>query len=104
MPNDANALNIMAIIHSQAGYDDYAEKLYLYGLKYAQTTETNKKHQHLDLLNNYHSLLKRQDRLKEAEVIYSQIGMSKEINPFKWINLGNNAYNKRNFHIAIYYY
>ena len=95
-PNDEHAINMLALLHERAGYPGYAENLYRYGLFYAK----NK----LDLLNNYHALLKAQNRLKEAELISEKLAIIDDPNPFKWISLGNKAYNSRDFSRAIAYY
>jgi Flp pilus assembly protein TadD len=103
-PDDSNALNIMALIHERAGYADYAEKIYVYGLEYSDKDADNEKNQYLDLLNNYHSLLIRQRRTEDAEKIALKISKRDESNPFKWISLGNEAYNERNYQKAISYF
>lgn len=95
-PNHSHAINIMALLHENIGYPDYAEKLYLYGIAHSQDK--------LDLLNNYHSLLKSQRRMSEAREIAEQIGRKNDLNPYKWISLGNTAYNSREYDKAIRYY
>ncbi len=103
-PDDANAINIMAVLHEKAGYSNLAEGIYLFGLKYAKKHNKNEQRQYIDLLNNYHTLLKRQDRVAEAKEIAELIDNRNDPNPFKWISLGNNAYNARNYSRAIAYY
>ncbi len=94
--NHSHAINMMALLHENVGYPDIAEKLYLYGIEYSQ--------ENLDLLNNYHSLLKSQQRTSEAKKIAEQIGHKNNLNPYKWISLGNTAYNSREYNKAIRYY
>jgi len=102
-PNDSNAINIMAVIHERAGYADYAEELYLFGIRYAKS-KISQEQQYLDLLNNYHALLKRQNRDEDAALIEKRIGRRQVPNPFKWISMGNTAYNNRDFSKALSYY
>jgi Tfp pilus assembly protein PilF len=103
--DDSNAHNIMAVVQNQKGYVDYAEKLYLFGLKHIEKNKTPKvEHQYLDLLDNYHSLLLRQQRHVDADKISEKIGSRTGINPYKWISLGNNAFNNRDYHKAIKHY
>lgn len=94
--NNPHAINMMALIHERIGYSDYAENLYKFGLENTQ----NKLH----LLDNYHSLLVRQNRETEAKVIAIKLKQYHEENPFKWIRLGNESYNLRNYSRAITYF
>jgi len=103
MPGDANAINIMAVLYERAGYYEQAEDIYLFGLNYAGSEEKQLQ-QNLDILNNYYFLLKRQDRNAEATVIAERIAKFKDPNPFKWISLGNTAYNNRDYKKAISYF
>ena len=95
-PTHSHALNMMALLHEKVGYPDYAEKLYLYGIAHSQ--------EKLDLLNNYHSLLNSQQRIGEAKEIAEQIGRRNDLNPYRWISLGNTAYNSKEYEKAIRYY
>jgi len=95
-PNDEHAINMLALLHERTGYPGYAENIYRYGLFYAK--------EKLDLLNNYHVLLKNQNRLKEAKLISEKLAAFDDPNPFKWISLGNKAYNSKDYRRAIAYY
>lgn len=95
-PADPHAVNMMALLHERAGYPQYAEKLFLFGL--ASTKEQ------LTLLNNYHSLLLRQKRYQEASIISKKLSQYDDPNPFKWISVANSAYNEANYGKAITYY
>ncbi len=94
--NHSHAINMMALLHENVGYPDYAEKMYQFGIAHSQ--------ENLDLLNNYHSLLKSQQRIIEAKEIARQIGRKNDLNPYKWISLGNTSYNSREYEKAIRYY
>ncbi len=103
MLGDPNAINIMAVIHERAGFLDIAEQLYLFGIDNS-VNEKKQLHQYLDIMNNYYFLLKRQNRESEATEISKKIDKHNILNPFKWINLGNTAYNNRDYKKAISYY
>lgn len=94
--DDVQAINIMAVLHEKINRYDYAEKLYIYGLKYG-----NEK---FELLNNYHSLLEKLDRHDEANVIASRLKRYDDPNPFKWVALADQAYHAKNYYAAISYY
>lgn len=95
-PNASQAINMMALLHERVGYPDYAERLYQFGLQHATDD--------LDLLNNYHSLLKKQNRIEDAKNIAQEIGRRNDANPYQWISLGNTAYNTKEYTKAIRYY
>ncbi len=94
--DSAQSINMMGVVHEKLGYIDYAEKLYLYGLKYG-----NEK---MELLTNYHDLLIEQKRYGEATTISEQLERFDDLNPFKWVNLADAAYNVKNYSSAIRYY
>jgi len=95
-PNHSHAINMMALLYERVGDFNYAERLFKYGIDYSD--------ENLDVLNNYHSLLKQQGRTKEAEKLAIEIGRKNDTNPFKWISLGNSAYNSREYKKAVRYY
>jgi len=103
-PDDLNALNIMAIIHEKAGYSEDAENIYLYSLEGSKDKSERAQKQYLELLNNYHTLLIRQNRELDAEKISEQISERRVINPFKWISLGNAAFSEGDYNKAISYF
>ena len=95
-PNHNHALNTLGLLYDNAGYPKLAEQVYKFGI---QNTDED-----LNLLNNYHSLLISQGRLQEAKVIKTEIGNRNDSNPFKWVKLGDDAYNSREYTKAIDYY
>ncbi len=95
-PGDAHAINMMALLHSRLGYPQYAENLFLYGIKYGEDS--------LELLNNYHALLIRLQRLEDARVIAIRLQQFDDPNPFKWIQLADIAYSKNDYPTALTYY
>jgi len=94
--NDYHAINMLALLHVKIGRPDLAEELYLYGLS---VTEDK-----LEMLSNYHVLLKNQNRFADAKKISIKISEYRDRNPFKWIKLANQAYSSRKFNKAIIYY
>ncbi|TQV89668.1 tetratricopeptide repeat protein [Aliikangiella coralliicola] len=95
-PSDAHAINMMAVVYSNTGQLDTAAELYRYGIENSE----NK----LDLLSNYHTLLKKTGQIEEAAKIAKILDQYDDPNPFKWVRLANTAYNARNYSRAIYYY
>jgi len=95
-PDHNHTLNTLGLLYDNAGYPELAEQVFKFGI---QKTDED-----LELLNNYHSLLVSQRRLKEAEVIKAEIGKRNDSNPFKWVKLGDDAYNSREYSKAIGYY
>jgi len=95
-PDHNHALNTLGLLYGNAGYKNYAEQVFKYGI---QNTEED-----LNLLNNYHSLLVTVGRYEEAEEIKKEIGSRNDSNPFKWVKLGDDAYNAREYSKAIGYY
>jgi len=94
--SEPQTINILAMIHNRAGQEDYAEKLYQYGLKYSG--------ENFELLHNYHQLLTDSNRLDEANVIEKRLRKYEDPNPYKWIDMGDKEYLAKNFSSAIYYY
>lgn len=89
IPTDEHAINMMAIVHENSGLSIEAEKLYRYGIKYAN----NK----LDLLRNYHIFLKKEHRINDAKEVKLQLTTIKISNPFDWINLGHSAFDQHQY-------
>ncbi len=95
-PSHSHAINMMALLHEYVGYPDYAEKLFLFGIKHSADP--------LDMLSNYHSLLTSQQRHQEAQEIAAKIGRRNDTNPYKWISIANSAYNSEEYAKAIRFY
>jgi len=95
-PMDEQSINMMALVHEKKGFKRLAEKLYLFGLKYAE----NK----LDLLRNYYIFLKSQHRRIDAQRIKIQLATIEVPNPFDWINLGNTSFAQNKYREAKRYY
>ncbi len=95
-PDDAQAINMMGLLHARLGYPGYAEALYLYGLEHGI--------EKLEILNNYHALLKRLNRTEDANKIALRLEQYDDPNPFKWIQLADIAYAGQNYDTAIFYY
>ncbi|TQV87284.1 tetratricopeptide repeat protein [Aliikangiella coralliicola] len=94
--NDPHVINMLAIIHSRAGYPDYAERIYQYGLQYGN--------ERFELLHNYHLLLVRLERTEDAAKIAAELSEYDDPDPYKWVSLGNIAYEAEDYSTAIYYY
>ncbi len=94
--NNAHATNMIALIYDRLGYSEDAEKLYLYGLRYAD--------EKLELLSNYHKYLLRNQRVDEAEEIKGQIADLNIPDPFDWLDLADEALAANNLGEALDYY
>lgn len=94
--NDAQAINMMALLHDRMGYTDYAERLYQFGIQNSR--------EKMVLLSNYEIFLRRLGRVAEADIIGEKLRRYDDPNPFKWINLGDSAYLAGNYSEAIGFY
>ena len=82
--DDADILNVMAVIFRRAGDEKKSEAIYLYGLAVSDDK--------LTLLKNYRLLLNRQDRFDEAEKITQQMAAFTNANPFDWLKVADEAF------------
>lgn len=95
-PYDHDNINMLAILHRRNGYEQKAEELYLYGLENTISQVT--------LLRNYRILLRRQNRLEDAQVISDRLAKLDDQNPFNWIFLAEDHFRKEQYQEAIYFY
>lgn len=94
--NDAENINLMAIIYRRAGLTENAEAFYQYGMQNARNN-TN-------LLSNYALLLGSANRHEEAYVLRQKLLDYPDSNPYSWLKLGHEAYQQNNNLMAIRYY
>jgi Tfp pilus assembly protein PilF len=95
-PDDAQAVNMLAILYRRSGDEWAAEQIYRYGLEF-----TDEK---LSLLKNYRVLLKEQGRTAEAEEMAQRIASYKQADPFEWWALAEDAYREEKYSDALSYY
>ena len=95
-PGDADAINLLAVIHKQSGYLQIAEQLYLQGIA---TTEKQ-----LTLLKNYRQLLTQQGRDSEANDIRTKIARYEDPSPYSWLLLASDVMQEGHLKDAISYY
>ncbi len=93
-PYHASNISNLAVVLTRAGLNDQAEELFLYGIA---LTEDN-----LVLLKNYKNLLLEQGR--PTYEIQKQIDDHRDPSPYPWINLAEDAYERRDFRGAKRYY
>ena len=91
-PDNAIALNTMAVVYRRTGNEQMAERIYRYGIDSLP--------ENVSFLRNYHSLLKRQGRDEEAEAISRTIATLDDPNPFHWVNAGRSALSDGEFEEA----
>ena len=96
VPDNAQAINMMAVIHHQANHDLRAEEIYKYGIEYTEDK--------LTLLKNYQILLNGQGRLEEANRLSEVIAGYEDPSPFNMMHIANEEYIKGNYSTAIHYY
>jgi Tfp pilus assembly protein PilF len=82
-PNNAIALNMMAVVYRRAGDEKMAEQIYRHGIDSLP--------QNVSILRNYHFLLRSQGRDAEAESISRSLAKLDDTNPFNWVNAGRSA-------------
>ncbi len=95
-PENAQAINSLAVIHRRVGEIDKAEELYKYGIKNA----LNK----IVLLKNYQILLLAQNRSEAAERIAKELENLEDLNPFNWLLAANEAFTDADYAVAIKLY
>ena len=94
--DDAENINMMAIIYRRLQMPEKSEAFYQYGMTAAQNN-TN-------LLSNYALLLEEQNKPEQAELIRQKLLEFPDSNPYAWIKLGHDAYNEGQHGRAISYY
>ena len=95
-PDDAGAINSMAIVYRRSGNENKAEEIYKYGI----VNLPNK----VSLLRNYRALLMGQGRFTEAEEVNVKLAELDEASPFDWLHAGHDAYINGDFREAISFY
>jgi len=95
-PEDSEAINSLAVLHRRVGDNETAEALYKYGIKHAR----NK----IVLLKNYQVLLELQNRTDDAAKVSRELEGLEDLNPFRWLHAGNEAYAENNLDTALTLY
>lgn len=91
-PDNAHAINTLAVLHRRVGEEQVAEELYKYGIKHAQ----NK----IPLLKNYQVLLEIQERHSEAQKIATELEGLDDLNPFRWLLSANESFDAGDYTTA----
>lgn len=95
-PQNPSSLNSLAVLFKQNGDLQQAEKVYRYGMEH--TTGS------VNLLSNYSMLLEEQGRDQEALALQDKIDGIEDDNPYRWLDLANEYYQREQFYRAIKYY
>lgn len=95
-PDNAHAINSLAVIHRRIGEEKIAEELYKYGIKHAKNKIT--------LLRNYLVLLKSQNRSNDIDRVEKELEGLDDQNPFRWLLSANEAYEQGDYHTAMRFY
>lgn len=96
MPDNASAINSMAIIYRRSGDQAKSEEIYQYGVRFLP--------ENVSLLRNYRVLLKQQERFDEVEKINKTLVQLDDASPFDWLHAGQHAYNNGEFKDALFFY
>lgn len=96
MPDNASAINSMAIIYRRSGDLAKSEEIYQYGLRHLPDN--------VSLLRNYRVLLRQQARFDEVDEINKTLAQLDDASPFDWLNAGQQAYNNGEFKDAVFFY
>ena len=95
-PDNASAINSMAIVYRRMGDVAKSEQIYQYGIRYLPNN--------VSLLRNYRVLLKQQERFDEVEKINKTLAQIDDSSPFDWLHAGQRAYNNGEFKDAVFFY
>ena len=96
MPDNASAINSMAIIYRRMGDVAKSEEIYQYGIRVLPNN--------VSLLRNYRVLLKQQERFDEVEKINRTLTQLDGSSPFDWLRAGQHAYINGEFKDAVFFY
>lgn len=94
--NNASAINSMAIIYRRMGDLPKSEEIYRYGIRNLPDN--------VSLLRNYRVLLRQQKRFEEVEKINNTLAELEDVNPYDWIQAGQQAYSNGEFREAVFFY
>ncbi len=95
-PDNADILNVLAVVFRRAGDEQKSEAIYLYGLTVAEDK--------LTLLKNYRMLLNRQQRFDEAAKVTEQMAAFTDANPFEWLKVADEAFARGDMLEAAFFY
>jgi len=95
-PENASAVNMMAVLHRRIGDEETAERIYQYGIAHLPSK--------VSFLRNYRVLLNKQARFEEADEIGKTLEALDEPNPIDWLQAGQAAYDDGDFQEAISFY
>jgi Tfp pilus assembly protein PilF len=95
-PDQADSLNLMAVLHRRAGDPVTAEAYY----RYATEIHGNR----VDILSNHENLLRQLGRHAEANQIESRLARLDDPNPFHWLDLGERARQRGSLTRALQWY
>lgn len=95
-PENAAAMNTLAVVYRRAGDEKTAEQIYQYGIQHLPEKVT--------FMRNYRAMLKRQGRLEEAESVSDALAALEGPNPIDWMIAGRSAYDAGEYRDAVSFY
>lgn len=96
VPDQAGAINLLAVTLRRAGDIDTAELVYRFGIEHARDR--------LTLLKNYAMLLQENGRTGEARAIQGRLDRLEDPSPFHWYQLAQNSFDDGRYREAIRFY
>ncbi len=95
-PKSPVALNLLAVLYQNQALDQYAERVFIYGLSLTDNQ--------LELLSNYHRYLLDKNRQEEADYVAEVINDYNEPDPFRWVDMADQALSDGRYRLAINYF
>ena len=95
-PENAGAMNTLAVVYRRAGDEKMAERIYQYGIDHLPEKVT--------FLRNYRAMLRGQGRMEEAESISGALARLEGPNPIDWVIAGREAYAAGEYQDAVSFY
>ncbi|MBD1391217.1 hypothetical protein IC617_17460 [Neiella sp. HB171785] len=83
-PNNAESLNMLAVLFAQHGDDSQAELIYQFTLAHTNFSTNS--------VSNYVILLNRQGRAKQAAQVAQQYALATDDNPYRWLDVAERAF------------
>ena len=95
-PDNPETVNSLAVLYGKIGLEKEAESLY--------AGAVDKGIASVNVMSNYHLLLTRQNRVKEAKALEVKLADVKDDNPYRWFDVADRQFDKAKYAIALKYY
>ena len=95
-PDNPETVNSLAVLYGKIGLEKEAEALYVGAVDKGIAS--------VNVMSNYHLLLTRQNREKEAKALEVKLADVKDDNPYRWFDVADRQFDKAKYSIALKYY